>query len=109
MKALPWGPWIAAIAVGSLTAVQSRANGSLALILVSGLQAATVSFAVGLVLLTVVGLAVARIRKGMARLLHALGNGSMPWWYAVGGVFGALFIFSQSYSVGIIGVSLFAI
>ena len=105
----PWIPWLAAAGVGSLTAVQSRANGSLGSILESGLHASVVSFAVGLLLLTVVGLAVKRIRLGMVRFLAALRSGEMPWWWAVGGVFGALFIFSQSFTVGIIGVALFAV
>lgn len=104
-----WVPWLAAAAVGSLTAVQSRANGSLGEVLHSGLHAATVSFAVGLLLLTVVGLAIPRIREGMVRFLAALRSGEMPWWWAMGGVFGALFIFSQSFTVGIIGVALFAV
>ena len=104
-----WIPWLAAAGVGSLTAVQSRANGSLGTILESGLHASVVSFAVGLTLLTVSGLAITRIREGMIRFLRALGSGEMPWWWAMGGVFGALFIFSQSLTVGIIGVALFAV
>ncbi|MEC9213424.1 MAG: DMT family transporter [Actinomycetota bacterium] len=100
---------MAAAGVGSLTAVQSRANGSLGTILDSGLHASVVSFAVGLTVLTLVGLAVRRIRFGMVRLLAALRFGAMPWWWATGGVFGALFIFSQSFAVGIIGVALFAV
>jgi len=104
-----WIPWLAAAGVGSLTAVQSRANGSLGTILESGLHASVVSFAVGLTLLTVSGLAITRIREGMIRLLRALGSGEMPWWWAMGGIFGALFIFSQSFTVGIIGVALFAV
>ena len=104
-----WIPWLAAAGVGSLTAVQSRANGSLGTILESGLHASVVSFAVGLTVLTVVGLTVTRIRLGLVRLLAALRSGEMPWWWAMGGVFGALFIFSQSFTVGIIGVALFAV
>ena len=104
-----WIPWLAAAGAGSLTAVQSRANGSLGTILDSGLHASVVSFAVGLTVLTLVGLAVRRIRLGMVRLLAALRSGAMPWWWAMGGVFGALFIFSQSFAVGTIGVALFAV
>ncbi len=104
-----WIPWLAAAGVGSLTAVQSRANGSLGTILESGLHASVVSFAVGLTLLTVSGLAITRIREGMTRFLRALGSGEMPWWWAMGGIFGALFIFSQSFAVGTIGVALFAV
>lgn len=104
-----WIPWLAAAGVGSLTAVQSRANGSLGTILESGLHASVVSFAVGLSLLTVSGLVITRIREGMVRFLRALGSGEMPWWWAMGGIFGALFIFSQSFTVGIIGVALFAV
>ncbi|MEL0148155.1 MAG: DMT family transporter, partial [Actinomycetota bacterium] len=43
------------------------------------------------------------------RFLRALGSGEMPWWWAMGGIFGALFIFSQSFAVGTIGVALFAV
>ncbi|HCL69676.1 MAG TPA: hypothetical protein DIC65_01410, partial [Actinobacteria bacterium] len=86
-----WIPWLAAAGVGSLTAVQSRANGSLGTILESGLHASVVSFAVGLTVLTVVGLTVTRIRLGLVCLLAALRSGEMPWWWAMGGVFGALF------------------
>ena len=79
-----WIPWLAAAGAGSLTAVQSRANGSLGTILDSGLHASVVSFAVGLTVLTLVGLAVKRIRLGMVRLLAALRSGAMPWWWAMG-------------------------
>jgi transporter family-2 protein len=78
-------------------------------ILESGLHASAVSFAIGFVLITVIGLLVRRIRIGMIRLLTALRTGEMPWWWAMGGLFGALFIFTQSFTVGIIGVALFAI
>jgi transporter family-2 protein len=105
----PWIPWLAAIGVGGLSAVQSRSNGSLGSILESGLHASAVSFAIGFVLITVIGLLVRRIRIGMIRLLTALRTGEMPWWWAMGGLFGALFIFTQSFTVGIIGVALFAI
>ena len=105
----PWLPWLAAIGVGALSAVQSRSNGSLGTTLESGLHAAAVSFSIGFVLITVVGLSAPRIRLGLVRLLSALRSGEMPWWWAAGGFFGALFIFSQSFTVGIIGVALFAV
>lgn len=108
-RSKPWLPWFAAIGVGALSAVQSRSNGSLGVTLESGLHAAAVSFSIGFGLITIVGLSVRRIRLGLIRLLSALRSNQMPWWWAAGGFFGALFIFSQSFTVGIIGVALFAV
>lgn len=97
------------LAVGALTAVQARANGSLALAVGSGLQAAAISFLVGLTLLTVLGLAVPRVRRGLVRLVGAVRAGSQPPWILAGGISGALFITTQSLSVPVIGVALFSV
>lgn len=97
------------LAVGALTAVQARANGSLALAVGSGLQAAAVSFAVGLTLLTLLGLALPRVRGGLVRLVRAVRQGTQPAWILAGGLSGALFITTQSLSVPVIGVALFSV
>lgn len=102
-------PSLAAIGVGTLTAIQSRANGSLADVLDNGLQAAAISFSVGLILLTIAGVAIPSLRAGMGRLVSALRRRQMPWWQVMGGLFGAFFVLSQSLSVPVVGVAVFAV
>lgn len=58
----------AAVSVGALAALQSQVNGSLADVLGNGLEAALISFGVGLILLTLMGLALPRMRVGMRAL-----------------------------------------
>jgi len=98
-----------ALGVGALSAIQARANGSLALSVGSGLQAASVSFAVGLVVLTTIGLARRKVRHGLGLLRTAVREGSQPAWIVAGGVSGGLFIATQSLSVPVIGVALYSV
>ncbi|MFZ8911264.1 MAG: DMT family transporter [Candidatus Nanopelagicales bacterium] len=98
-----------ALGVGALTAVQARANGSLAISVGSGLQAATVSFAVGLIVLTAIGLARPKVRQGLGLLKTAVAEGAQPAWVVLGGISGGLFIATQSLSVPVIGVALFSV
>lgn len=102
-------PVSAALVIGTLAALQSRVNGSLADVVDNGLEAALVSFGVGLLALTVMGLSLARMRAGMRRLLDAVRNGSIPRWQVFGGLLGAFFVLTQSMSVPIGGVALFTI
>ena len=67
------------------------------------------SFGVGLVLLAILAIASRRLRRTLLVLWTDLLHRRIPWWQALGGVFGALFIFSQSASVPTIGVALFAV
>lgn len=102
-------PSLAAIGVGTLTAIQSRANGSLSDVLGNGLQAAAISFSVGLILLTAIGVLLPSLRRGMGKLVSALRHQRMPWWQVTGGLFGAFFVLSQSLSVPVVGVAIFAV
>jgi|DEB0MinimDraft_3_1074331.scaffolds.fasta_scaffold00024_16 transporter family-2 protein len=97
------------LAVGGLSAVQARANGTLAASVGSGIEAAAFSFAIGLTLLTIIGLAVPRIRRGLGALAGAVRARTQPVWIVLGGVSGALFITTQSLSVPVIGVALFSV
>ncbi|MBM3688011.1 MAG: DMT family transporter [Actinobacteria bacterium] len=97
------------LAVGALSAVQARANGSLAAQVGSGFQAAAISFAVGLILLTVVGVTTRRIRQGLSTLARSVREASVPRWIVLGGFSGALFITTQSLSVPVVGVALFSV
>lgn len=102
-------PSLAAVVVGSLTAIQSRANGSLSDLLNNGLQAATISFSVGLILSSILVVISSSRRGGVGRLFHAVRCGDLKPWMIIGGFFGAFFVFSQSVSVPVTGVALFAV
>lgn len=100
---------ITALAVGALTAVQSRVNGELASVTESGLQAALVSFGTGWVLLTVILLASPAVRRGLVSVAAALRGGSLRWWQVLGGLLGGFFVAVQSATVPLIGVAVFTV
>ena len=100
---------ITALAVGALTAVQSRVNGELASVTQSGLQAALVSFGTGWVLLTVILLASPAVRRGLVSVGTALRGGSLRWWQVLGGLLGGFFVAVQSATVPLIGVAVFTV
>jgi bacterial/archaeal transporter family-2 protein len=102
-------PSLAALFVGGLTAIQSRANGSLADALGSGLQAATLSFATGLLITTLIVITSKRLRMGVRTLVASIRNADLRVWELFGGFSGAFFVLSQSVSVPVIGVALFSI
>jgi transporter family-2 protein len=102
-------PWIVAFAVGLMTATQARINGQLSIELDSGLDAATVSFSTGL-LVVVVLLAVTKSgRTGVRRLVKAVGARDLRPWQLIGGFLGAYFVWAQSLSVPVLGVALFSV
>ena len=98
-----------ALAVGALTALQSRINGELASVTKSGLQAALVSFGTGWVLLTLILVASPAMRRGLASLARALRAGSLRWWQVLGGVLGGFFVAVQSATVPLVGVAVFTV
>lgn len=98
-----------AFVVGALTALQSRINGELADVTDSGLQAALVSFGSGWILLTVIMLASPSVRRGLGQVRHALRDGHLRWWQALGGLLGGFFVAVQSATVPILGVAVFTV
>ncbi|GGH89627.1 DMT family transporter [Arthrobacter liuii] len=99
------------LAVGSGLAipVQGRINGALGARLNDGIAAAAVSFSTGLVVMIVISLVLPRGRAGLANILPAVRNRAFPRIYVVAGATGALFVFAQSFTVGILGVALFTV
>jgi transporter family-2 protein len=97
-----------AVAIGMLSVVQSRINGQLGLE-IGGFVAAVVSFGSGLLVVGFVLLASRRGRAGLGRVRDALRSGAIPWWMAAGGAAGAMFVLTQSLTVGLLGVALFTI
>jgi hypothetical protein len=80
----------ATIVAGVAMAVQGTANGTLGEILGNGIFAATVSFLVGLVFLTVLSLSLPGARRGLAKAYRIVRTGEFPWWMTLGGLAGTL-------------------
>lgn len=85
----------AAIVLGALVAGQSRINGELGHRLADGYLAAIISFGVGLVLLSVGVVFTRHGRSAFGSLIDAVRTGSVPRWYFLGGVCGAILVLSQ--------------
>ncbi len=100
---------VAAFATGVLVALQTRINGDLGQRLGDGFAAAAISFGSGFVVLAVASLFWPRGRRGVHRVLRAIRSGAIPWWYAVGGAAGALFVLSQGLVAALLGVALFTV
>ena len=100
---------IAAFASGIGVATQSRINGQLGAELGDGFVAAFLSFGSGLVILAIATLFVRDARRGVGRVLRAVGQGRMPWWFLLGGAAGGFFVLTGSLLIGLIGVALFTV
>ena len=98
-----------AVISGALTALQTRVNSQLAIELGDGILSSLISFGSGLLILTVVVLLVPSGRHGLARLNRSVRARRTPWWYLIGGVFGAFFVVSQGLTATVVGVALFTI
>lgn len=94
---------------GTTVALQARANGELAVHFGSGVEAATYSFASGLIIILIVALLVPGARAGFPRVIAALRSRQLPWWAFPAGVLGGIFVAFQAFSVGVIGVALFSV
>ena len=98
-----------AVGAGLAIPVQGRINGALGARLNDGIAAAVVSFSTGLVLMVLISLVLPRGRAGLARIVPAVRSRAFPPMYVLAGGIGALFVFAQSYTVGLLGVALFTV
>jgi transporter family-2 protein len=98
-----------AVGAGLAIPVQGRINGALGTRLDDGIAAAVVSFSTGLVVMVLISLLLPRGRAGLARILPAVRSRAFPRIYVFAGGIGALFVFAQSFTVGILGVALFTV
>lgn len=102
--------WILASFVGGLAmAAQSRVNGELAVRIGDGTTAALISFGLGLALVGLLSLVLPVGRHGVRRMVAALREGRLRWWYALTGLFGAVVVASQGLAVPTLGVALFTV
>lgn len=98
-----------AVAAGLFIPVQGRINGALGMALADGIAAAVVSFSTGLLVITAFSLLLPRGRAGLARIVPAVRNREFPPYYVFAGCIGAFFVFTQSFTVGLLGVALFTV
>ncbi|MFF2031928.1 DMT family transporter [Arthrobacter sp. NPDC058192] len=98
-----------AVAAGLFIPLQGRINGALGAALDDGIAAAVVSFSTGLVVMAIISGVLPKGRAGVARILPALRERQFPPYYVLAGCIGALFVFAQSFTVGILGVALFTV
>ncbi|MGW5388213.1 DMT family transporter [Nocardia sp. NPDC003963] len=95
--------------IGAGVAVQGRINGELGVRLQDGIAAAVVSFGSGFLVLVVAVLFSSRLRAGLREVRAALAAGRLRRWQLLGGLFGALFVASQSLTVAALGVTAFTV
>jgi bacterial/archaeal transporter family-2 protein len=86
------------VAAGCLVGMQAPINSRLGRS-VGSVQAATVSFVVGTVVLVLIS---AFVRGGLGNLAHV---GRAPWWALVGGLLGAVFVVVALITVRSLGAS----
>lgn len=98
-----------AVSAGLAIPLQGRINGALGTKLDDSIAAATVSFTTGLILMLVICLILPKGRAGLAQILPAVKERRFPPIYVMAGSIGALFVFAQSLTVGLLGVALFTV
>jgi len=98
-----------AVGAGLAIPVQGRINGALGARLHDGIAASVVSFSTGLVLMILISLLLPRGRAGLAKILPAVRSRAFPPVYVLAGGIWALFVFAQSFTVGLLGVALFTV
>lgn len=98
-----------AIVCGALVALQTRINGQLGLELGDGYLAAFISFGSGFLLMAIIAAVQPGTRRGIGSVIRSIRAGTTPWWYAAGGVAGAIFVLSQGLTAALLGVALFTV
>ncbi|BCW44271.1 membrane protein [Arthrobacter sp. StoSoilB5] len=98
-----------AVATGLVIPLQGRINGALGATLEDGIAASVVSFTTGLVLIAAISVLTPKGRAGLRRIVPAVRNRSFPRFYVMAGGIGALFVFAQSFTIGLLGVALFTV
>ncbi|WP_304502237.1 DMT family transporter [Brachybacterium sp. FME24] len=99
----------AAVVCGVMGAIQSRINSDLAAELDDGFAASSISFGSGLVVILLLLVVMPRVRRLCREFWRELRSGSFPWYLAIGGLGGAMYVLGQTFSVSLLGVALFIV
>lgn len=103
------GPAVLTVGLGTLIAVQSRVNGQLAVHTGTGFMPAWWTMTTGVVILAVFARLHRPTRTAVGQLQPALRDRRLPAWALIGGVFGSLFLITQSIIVPLAGVAVFSV
>ena len=94
---------------GAAMASQAMVNGELGARLHNGFVAATISNTSGIVVLTLIALASARVRAGWKGIADGIRAKRIPWLFTLAGVTGGFFVTSQGLFVSVLGVASFTV
>ncbi|CAL9660323.1 DMT family transporter [Streptomyces sp. enrichment culture] len=97
------------VLVGMLIPLQGRINSELSSRVDDGLAAATISFTIGWVVMTVVAAASPGVRRSLGKLFRGLRTRRLPRWYLIAGAFGSSLALAQSTTALITGLAVFTV
>jgi bacterial/archaeal transporter family-2 protein len=98
-----------AVGLGAVIALQSRVNGELSHHVGTGLFPAWLTMVTGCVFLVLIVRFHRTSRRGLGEVISQARARVLPWWVFTGGLFGSLFLVTQSVTVPLIGVAAFTV
>ena len=93
----------------TLVAFQARANGELSHLLGNPIQAATVSFSSGLLIISLVAAKHHGMKQGLAGIKRGIAEGGLKRWNLSAGMLGGIFVSIQTNTVPLIGVAAYSV
>jgi len=100
---------IIAFLTATLIAFQARANGELSHLLGNPIQAATVSFGSGLIVIAIFAATHHGMRQGLNGIKRGLAEGGLQRWNLFAGMLGGIFVSIQTNTVPLIGVAIYSV
>jgi bacterial/archaeal transporter family-2 protein len=100
---------IIAFLSATLIAFQARVNGELSHLLGNPIQAATVSFGSGLIVIALIGIFNRGMRQGLVGIKRGIAEGGLKRWNLFAGMLGGIFVAIQTNTVTIIGVAVYSV
>jgi transporter family-2 protein len=100
---------IIAFLTATLIAFQARVNGELSHLLGNPIQAATVSFGSGLIVITIFAATHHGMRQGLLGIKEGISSGGLKKWNLFAGMLGGIFVAIQTNTVTIVGVAVYSV
>ena len=100
---------IIAFLIATLIAIQARANGELSHLLGNPIQAATVSFGSGLIIIAIFAATHHGMKQGILGIRKAVAEGNLQRWNLFAGMLGGTFVAIQTNTVPVIGVAIYSV
>jgi transporter family-2 protein len=98
-----------AFLTATLIAFQARVNGELSHLLGNPIQAATVSFGSGLIVIAIFAATHHGMRQGLIGIKAGIASGGLKKWNLFAGMLGGIFVAIQTNTVTIIGVAVYSV